>query len=295
MEGNDLTSLWNEIRSYMEQNLIFPFIVDYIIPILEILFIAYIIYLLYQMLSQTRAIQVLKGVLIVIIILGIASLFGFKVIYWLLEHGIEFTALTFIILFQPELRNLLTKLGENRFFTRVQKKKRLALVDTICTAVKNLSDKRIGALIVFEQQVGLKQFIETGVMLEAHMSAELLHNIFMPKTPLHDGAVIIQGDRIAAASCLLPLTDRHDLEKIFGTRHRAAIGLSEESDSVILVVSEENGRISIAYDSKLYYGLEMAKFRLILQSLLSGDYRDKEKRINDIFKMKISTTTEAAG
>jgi diadenylate cyclase len=226
------------------------------------------IYKIYAIIAETRMIQVLKGLSVIVIAFWIAKLLKLKTFLWLLERGLEVAAVALIILFQPEMRRILIKLGDNRLFGFFMIKEKARYLDRIADALESLSKRRIGALIVFERNAGLKTFIETGTEIDAVITTELITTIFMPATALHDGALILQNERISAAGCFLPITERTDIEKNLGSRHRAALGLAEQTDAVIIIVSEENGNVSIATDGKLHYGLTISEIRKNLEELI---------------------------
>lgn len=236
---------------------------------LDIAIVASIIYTLYKLIAGTRTVQVLRGIIIMVIAYFIGKLLELNTFVWIYEKGLEVAAIALIVIFQHELRRIVMKLGENvPLFNNLFKQTEEEIMNIIPQAVYNMSKTRTGALIVVMRNTGLRAIIERGVQLDAILSSELIESIFVPKNPLHDGATIISDNRIVASACLLPLTERTDLSKIFGTRHRAAIGLSEETDAVIIVVSEENGKVSIAQEGKLYYDLKKEKFENTLRRFL---------------------------
>lgn len=230
----------------------------YVSDIVDILIVGYLIYKLLIWLKGTRAVQLLKGISVVIVVWMISSFFELRTLRWLMENLFSVGVLVIFIIFQPELRRALEQLGRGRFFGRItQKEEQLItkMLSEIVKAVGHLSKRRIGALIVIERQTGLTDYIETGIELEAKPSSELLTNLFLPNTPLHDGAVIIRKGRIMAASCYLPLSENPFISKELGTRHRAGIGMSEVSDAISIIVSEETGNISMAIHGELKSGL----------------------------------------
>jgi diadenylate cyclase len=223
--------------------------VQYVGDIVDILIVSYIVYKLILLLQGTRAVQLLKGIVVVVVAWMISIYFGLRTLQWLMSQLFTFGVLAIIIIFQPELRRALEQLGRGRLFSRspqVDEQTVTKAIGDIVKAVNYLSKRRIGALIVLERETGLADYIETGIEVSSVISSELLINIFIPNTPLHDGAVVIRKDRIMAAGCYLPLSENPFISKELGTRHRAGIGMSEVSDAVCVIVSEETGQISVA-------------------------------------------------
>ncbi|MEW6097485.1 MAG: diadenylate cyclase CdaA [bacterium] len=220
------------------------------LDIIEVLLITCIFYWLFILIRGTRAVQGLKVLAFLIIASFAAHLLQLYTIDWILNSLWTILPLAFVILFQPELRRLIGEIDKN-YILRKFFKQESKLIPEIVKTVMVLSSEHLGALIVLKQDISLKNYIETGIRIDAEVSYELLRTIFTSNSPLHDGAVIIQGDRIVAASCVLPLTQNPDVIIPLGTRHRAALGLSEETDALVLVVSEETGNISIALDGKI--------------------------------------------
>ncbi len=225
-----------------------------LVSIIDILIVAFFIYKTFMLIKDTRGEQLLKGLVILLFATGISKYLGLTMINWILQKAQTVLLVALPIVFQPELRRMLEKIGRGRFISPVtfwEDKSAEDTIDHIVGAAIDLSAKKTGALIVIERKIGLADIIETGTVLEARVSKELLKNIFYPNTPLHDGAVIIRKSRLQAAGCFLPLSTRSDISKELGTRHRAAIGLSENSDAIVISVSEETGIISIAEDGTL--------------------------------------------
>lgn len=235
-------------------------------PALEIVVLTIFFYSVFSLIRGTRAVQVLKGVVILLIIFFLAQRLELDTINWLLGKFFPVAMIALIILFQPELRKVLAGLGGNPFIPSLVQNE--AILEAIAEACHILSKKRIGALVAIENSVGLKNYIESGLRIDAYVTSELLMTLFYPKTPLHDGGVIIQGDHIVAAACLFPLTQQPNIEKSMGTRHRAAIGLSEETDAVVVVVSEETGKVSMALNGKLSAPLDKETVLKVLRSRL---------------------------
>ncbi len=223
--------------------------------ILEILLVAIILYKLYAMLEGTRAITLAKGILVLFMTNFFCNVFQLNLLSWIFEKVMTWTFILFPIVFQPELRRTLERLGQGRFFfserTSLDVAEANKVVEELVKASKSLSATKTGALMVIERKMGLNDVSDTGIKLDAMITSELVLNIFFVNTPLHDGAAIIRGKRIYAAGCLLPLTEKTGLSKELGTRHRAALGISEQCDALVLVVSEETGTISIAENGKL--------------------------------------------
>lgn len=234
-------------------------------PILEILFIWFLIYYVIRLFQGTRAMQLLMGLILLIVIFNIARFFELYTINWVLTKLFAVGVVAFLIIFQPEMRRALARIGQNTFWGGFLKKG--GTVDELVQACEYLSRNRVGALIAIERDVGLKNYIESGITLDAKVSQELLITLFEPKTPTHDGGVIIVGDRIASCGALFPLSQNTEVSRFLGTRHRAAMGLTEESDAVCIVVSEETGAISVAVNGKLTRNLDGERLKRVLMSL----------------------------
>ena len=239
-----------------------------ILDIVDTALVAYFHYRIYIMLKNTRAAALVKGLLVLVFLMVVSKWLELHVINWILEKSMTVVMIALPVVFQPELRRALEQIGRGRLFRKMVELDEQEL-DEVITSVTEaavvMSQRKVGALIVFEREVGLEERTETGVQIDGLVSDSLLLNIFEKDTPLHDGAVIIRGKRIVAASCLLPLTDARNLSQELGTRHRAALGLSEQSDALILVVSEETGTISIARNGELYRYLQADDVRDLLR------------------------------
>ncbi|MCK9216900.1 MAG: diadenylate cyclase CdaA [Firmicutes bacterium] len=242
---------------------------------LDIGIIAFIIYKLMMLIKETRAEQLIKGIIVLIIITKLSDIMQLHTMYWLLKNAMTVGVIAILIIFQPELRRALEHIGRGKLFVKseLQKQEIENMLKEISTAVSELSKNKIGAIIVLEQDTGLNEYIGTGVLMDSEISAGLFINIFTPNTPLHDGAIIIRKNRIAAAGCFLPLTDNQNLSKQLGTRHRAALGITEISDSLVIIVSEETGVISFAKDGKLSRYLDPKS----LKEILNNEYTSKEQ------------------
>lgn len=233
-------------------------ITQYVSDIVDILIVSYVIYKSLILLRGTRAVQLLKGITVVIAVWVMSTLFHLSTLQWLMENLFSLGVITVIIIFQPELRRALEQLGRGKWFNRntsVDEQVMTKSVGDIVKAVSYMSKRRIGALIIIERQTGLSDYIETGISMESKLGSELLTNIFFPNTPLHDGAVIIRNATIMAAGCYLPLSENPFISKELGTRHRAGMGMSEVSDALSVIVSEETGHISLAIHGELERGL----------------------------------------
>ncbi len=238
--------------------------------IADILIVAVIIYQIIMLTRQTRGSAVLKGLILLLITTVVSTLLGMTALNWLMMILINNGALVLIILFQPELRKALESLGRSRLLGRgratvIDEQERV--IREIIQCATDLSRRRVGALIVFEGDTGLKDIIETGTELDAQISAPLLENIFEPNTPLHDGAVVIRDLRVVAAACILPLTESNMVSHELGTRHRASLGISETTDAVALIVSEETGIISVAREGRLSRHQDAESLRKVLSDL----------------------------
>jgi len=245
---------------------------DLIRPLLDVMILAFLIYKAYELLVKTEAIQLVKGAGVLAMIYGFAVLFKLTTLQWLLNILAPGLFIAVAIVFQPELRKIIIHMGRGELF-RPDSKPSLGQLESVVTAAEILSQKRRGMLVVFPRRINIKHIIETGTRMNADISSSLIVTVFEFDTPLHDGAMVIQNGRIVAAGCFLPLSDQQDIKKSFGTRHRASLGMSEHSDAVILVVSEESGALSLAYDSKLYYDLSPLEVTRKLRELLDRGAR----------------------
>lgn len=239
--------------------------------IIDILVITYFIYRIMDFLKETRAEQLIKGVGIVLVFTKLSEWVELYAVNYLLKNLLTVGAFAIIVVFQPELRRGLEYLGRSRIFPRniieIKQSEANETVEAITSAVASLARQKIGAIIVIERSVGLKELIETGTRIDGKVSPELLINIFIPNTPLHDGAVIIRHNEIVAAACFLPLSDNMSISKEMGTRHRAALGLSEKSDALTIVVSEETGVVSIAEGGEISRYLDIETLEDILEKI----------------------------
>ncbi|GAB6178841.1 diadenylate cyclase CdaA [Desulfotomaculum defluvii] len=223
--------------------------------ILDILLVTYVIYRFMRIIQGTRAVQLIKGLVVLLVGTTVTSWFHLYTLNWLLQQVMTGLVVALPIVFQPELRRALESLGRGKFFARsmstLKEADRSRMINEVVRAITVLTKNKMGALIIIERVTGLEEYIDTGVKVDGIVSGEFLVNIFIPNTPLHDGAVVIRGDRVAAAACFLPLSENPDISKELGTRHRAGIGITEVSDALAVIVSEETGAISLALDGVL--------------------------------------------
>ncbi|MFB6469567.1 diadenylate cyclase CdaA [Cytobacillus sp. Hz8] len=254
-------------------------ILKYITNIIDILLVWYVIYKLINLIKGTRAVQLLKGIFVILLVTFVSDKLHLQTLNYIMEQVLLWGVLAIIIIFQPELRRALEQLGRGKFFSRSSNQEdegQEKLVESIVKATDYMAKRRIGALISVEKETGMGDYIETGIPLGAKVSSELLINIFIPNTPLHDGAVIIQRNAIAAAACYLPLSESPFISKELGTRHRAALGISEVTDSITVIVSEETGAISLTKNGELHRGLTLDAFRALLSSELIIEEKMKQ-------------------
>ena len=224
--------------------------------VLDILLVAFIIYQLLQFIRGTHAVQIALGGLVLVVLYWGSLLFQLQAVNWLLRTFLPFLVFGIIVVFQAEIRKGLAHLGRAPFLGGAARRRQEEVVDEIVLAATTLASERTGAILVLEREMGLRSYIETGITLDAVVTYDLLVSIFHPATPLHDGAVVIQGNRVAAAACFLPLTVNPELSRTLGSRHRAAIGLTEDTDALAIVVSEETGTISVVEGGRIRRGLD---------------------------------------
>ena len=247
--------------------------------IVEILIIAFLLYHILVWFKTTRAWTLFKGILVILVFILLAAIFQMNTILWLAERTLNVGLIALVIIFQPELRKALENLGEKNFFGKIfnfsksdECKFSDRTIEELIKACYAMGKVRTGALIVIEDEILLNEYIRTGIDIDAILSSQLLINIFEKNTPLHDGAVIVRGDRVVSATCYLPLSDSLSLSKNLGTRHRAAVGVSEVSDSLTIVVSEETGKVSIASKGQIYHGIDADFLREKLQYLQNRNH-----------------------
>ncbi|MFC3041751.1 diadenylate cyclase CdaA [Virgibacillus xinjiangensis] len=246
----------------------------------DIALVWYVLYKLIMLIRGTKAIQLLKGIAVVLAVWLISILFDLQTVQWITNQAILWGFLSIIILFQPELRRALEQIGRGNLFSRNARSEEEVIeknIDAIIQSAKYMAKRRIGALISIERETGVGEYAETGIPIDGKLSHQLLTNIFTPNTPLHDGAVIIKGNEIAAAACYLPLSESPFISKELGTRHRAAMGISEVTDALTIVVSEETGDISCTKNGELFRNLSEDRLREILQDNLSLQQTPEKK------------------
>ena len=255
--------------------------------ILDILIVAFVIYRLILLVRKTNAKNLAKGILIFMLVLGLSGLMNLTMTSYILKKAMELGLISIVILFQPELRRILEKIGSSlSSSSRLNSEPRIEnAITQIVLACKDMSESKTGALIIFERDIKLSDIVDTGTVIDSEVSAELIKNIFYNKAPLHDGAMIIKDGRICAAGCVLPLTKSTNLSKDLGMRHRAGIGLSEVSDAVVVIVSEETGSISVAIEGMLKRHLKYNTFDKLLRTEIINDYvEEKTTGFQDIIK-----------
>lgn len=282
-----MTELWDELSNMVWNILHRPRIAD----ILDILIVAFLIYQLLKYTRQTRVSQVAKGIVVLLLASWLSELFGMRTLSTLLKWVISAGPVVLIVVFQPEIRRMLEGIGNSSLFDRVKtddKEIEVALIVTEMTrALLNMAKRRVGALIVIERRTRLTEIINTGTRVDGLISQPLIENIFEPNTPLHDGAVIVRGDRVVAAACLLNLSEGTGISRDLGTRHRAGLGISETTDSTVFIVSEETGIVSMARGGKLTRHLDARSIELILHELYdAGPSEPQAPSLMNFFKRR---------
>ena len=259
--------------------------------ILDMTIVIFLLVYFVKVAKKSRVWQLLKGVVLLIVITILSNLLELRLLYFILTSFMSYGVIALLIIFQPELRRAIEQLGSSTFsklfgIDKSIRDKTKEDIYKVVIAAEEMAKSKTGALIVFERDIKIQDIIETGIKLDAEISPQMLVNIFVPKTPLHDGAVIISNNKITAAACILPLADDKDIARELGTRHRAAIGISKESDAIAVVVSEETGKISIAKDGTLIADVkEDALKRILIKNLVTAKF-GSEKRVSKINSMK---------
>ncbi|WP_461202713.1 diadenylate cyclase CdaA [Enterococcus sp. N342-3-1-2] len=261
------------------------FSLSFFVNLLDVIVVWYLVYKLIQLVRGTKAIQLFKGVGLFIVLRFLAGIIGLKTLSWLMDQVIIYGVIAAIVIFQPEIRRGLEHLGRSSLFktSKNEKHQDEVLVQSLDKAVQYMAKRKIGALITIERTTGLEEYIETGIALDADVTGELLINIFIPNTPLHDGAVIIREDKIAVASAYLPLSESPLIPKEFGTRHRAAVGISEVSDALTLIVSEETGDVSITLNNRMMTELSRQEYLAILNRELVPEVKSGKRNVLQSF------------
>ena len=286
----------NNILGYLEQLYQYP--IKLVLLLLDISIVIFVVYQLLKIVKGTRAWQLLKGIALLIIITALSSILELKILNYILTSFMTYGVLILIVVFQPELRRALEQLGTNRLSKYFGLEKDIASktkedIYKIVIATKELANTKTGALIVIERDIQIKDIIDTGIIINSEISPQVLVNIFTPKTPLHDGAVIISQNKIRAAACMLPLASDQDIAKELGTRHRAAIGISKESDAIAIVVSEETGKISLAKNGTLLVDLkEEALKQILIKNIVTAKYGEEKSHNIDKIKNKFNKKTK---
>lgn len=248
--------------------------------LLDIALVSLIVYRVLLLIRGTRAVQMLTGFGIILIVYYLSDRAQLHTVHTILFKFFNNLILILVIVFQEEIRKALTQVGRNPFFSASNTIEEIAVLEELCQAATQLAQQRIGALIVLERETGLKNYIEAGTILDARVSSDLIVSIFLPESPIHDGAMIIRSQRISSAGCLLPISRDPAVHKEFGTRHRAALGLTQETDAVVIVVSEERGEISVVHHGTVLRDLDTSRLReelLLLLGLKSADRRRRQR------------------
>jgi len=277
------------MQNYLSEILSMANLTITLVDVIEILIISFLIYELILWIKSTRAWNLFKGIMILLLFVLLAAFFQMSTILWIAENTLNVGLIALVIIFQPELRNALENIGGKNIFGNLFTFNKVAeekfsnhTIDELIKAVFAMSKVKTGALIVIEDEIVLDEYIRTGIDVDALVSNQLLINIFEKNTPLHDGAIIVRGNRVVSATCYLPLSDSLRLSKELGTRHRAAVGISEVSDSLTIVVSEETGRVSVAYRGEIFRDLDAEGLRAKLQQLQKLPVEKSAKGIENL-------------
>ena len=273
-----------------------------IFDLIDIAIMAFIVYKAIEFFKDTRAGQLFKGIAVVFAAYLIANWFELATVKWLILRLTDSLIVIAVIIFHPEIRRLLEKMGHSRItaigrnqMTDIEYQEQLGQLNEICKAVNNMQEKKIGALIVLERRTPLGEIIDSGTPIDAAVSTELIQNVFFPKSPLHDGGMVIRGDRIASAGCILPLTSNNELSSQLGTRHRAAIGMSETSDAIVVVVSEETGIVSLAVNGIITRGYNSVTLKeALIEQLYTVDENEKKPFFVSLFDKFFKKNKEEA-
>jgi diadenylate cyclase len=238
-----------------------------IVDLIDVALVGYFFYRLLLLLRSVRSLELMFGLLMFFVVGVLSYWFDLSMVQWFISNIAAFGIIVLVVILQPELRRSFVRLGQNRLLRRLLKQESKGAVDEIIRSVENMSKSRHGALIALENNVSLTNFVESGKVMGANVSHELIETIFTPYTPLHDGAIIIKGDQVLASACTLPLSQNPAYNRLYGMRHKAAVGLTEESDAFVVVVSEETGQVSYASDGKLVRAITLEELRIKLNEL----------------------------
>ena len=258
--------------------------------VVDVLIMVFLIYRILSFMQKTSASSVIKGLLLILCVAGLANFFNMNILSYLLRQVLQMGMIVIIVLFQPEIRKMFERMGTTRLSSLFRRKRKHEIIEVVLQQIIDacyaMPKSETGAIIVFERKVGLNDYAITGVNIDASVSTELILNIFFQNSPMHDGALIIREDRLLAAACMLPLSSNYGLSKDLGMRHRAGVGLSERSDAVVIIVSEQSGAISVAIDGMLKRNLDNDTFEKILKSEILANYGSKNKKKNRKLKDK---------
>lgn len=269
-----LRSLVDQLAGVFETLRVSP--LGWAIDVLDILILAYLIYQIVLLIKGTRAVQMMMGVIFIVSAYFAAGLLQLNTVQRFLGFLLYWIPFAVIVIFQNTIRRALSRFGRNPFFRLATRPQSEALINELVLAATSLASRRIGGLIVIEREQGLRNYIETGITIDALLSYDLILSIFSPKSPLHDGAIVVQEGRIRAASCFLPLTSHPMLSKEFGTRHRAGIGITEETDAVAVIISEERGTVSLAFEGRIIEDVDAIQLRDLLKEYLGVRLKEVE-------------------
>lgn len=284
-----VTFFEENILSYF--NILMTYPIKIVILTIDLTIVALLIFKILKAIKNTRAVQLFKGIAILIITTKLSEFLSLDILHYILSSVMTYGVIMIIVIFQPELRKALEQIGSKGIKDLLEvesEEDSISSVDEVVEAAIRMSKEKIGALIVFEKDLSLAEISRTGVMLDSKVSKELLINIFIPDTPLHDGAVVIKNNKITAASCILPITDKENLDRQYGTRHRAAIGMSEQSDAVVVVVSEETGTISLVIGGKIIRDMKEDTLRKELKRRLERKTKPSKSQLMSYLNLKKS-------
>ena len=248
-----------------------------LVDLLDILIVAFIIYRIILLIKGTRAVQMLLGLAVILIVYVVSQVIGLYTLHWFLDNFLSSLIVVIIVIFQSDIRRALMHVGRNPFFAGMSYREEKEVIEELAQASAVLASRRIGALIVIERETGIKGFLEHGTELDARISGDLIVSVFHPTSPIHDGALVIQQGRLTRAGCFLPLSQNPDISKTLGTRHRAAIGLTELVDAIVIVVSEETGKISVVLGGRITRDLDLESLKKVLKRTLEPASRKRKR------------------